>query len=58
MNGEINEDLVGNDDTILPGPELGGIGFKLALEAKDELNESGKVFEIEYQENVTIIHTL
>ena len=37
MDGEINGDLLDNEDKIIPGPELGDMGFKGALEATDEL---------------------
>ena len=46
MDGEINEDLLDNEDKIIPGPELGDMGFKGALEATDELKVVWKAFEI------------
>ena len=40
MDGEINEDLLDNEDKIIPGPELGDMGVQCALEATDENKSS------------------
>ena len=56
--GEIIENLFDNEDKIIPGPELGDMGFKGALEATDELKVSGKVFEMSLKKTLQEPHTL
>ena len=54
MDGEINEDLLDNEDKIIPGPELGDMGFKGALEATDELKVVWKAFEMSLKKTLQI----